>query len=137
MQELRIVLPGVQVLFAFLLTLPFMDRFSAVISNTDKTTYFIAFLAAAVASIFLTAPSVLHRLYHRLDDPGGLDALLRVSNQLAIVGTVFLALSTAAVVFLITDVLYKDIAGSVVTAGTVALIVWLWFGLPLVRYLRR
>ncbi len=136
-QDLRVVLPGAQVLFAFLLTLPFSGRFSTVITATDKTTYFVAFMTAAVASVLLIAPSILHRLYHRLDAPDGLASLLKLSNQLAILGTLFMAVSMAAVVFLITDDLYQDVAAGVVAAGIAALIAWLWFGLPFMRNWRR
>jgi hypothetical protein len=132
MQELRIAIPGVQVLFAFLLTLPFTGRFSTGLTTAQKTTYFVAFAAAAVASILLIAPSALHRLYHELNDPGGLASLLNLSNRLAVAGTAFLAVAMAAVVFLVTDIVYQQ-AVAAATAALVGLVGWFWFALPFTR----
>jgi hypothetical protein len=133
MQELRIAIPGVQVLFAFLLTLPFTGRFSSGLTTAQKSTYFVAFAAAAIASILLIAPSALHRLYHELNDPGGLASLLELSNRLAIAGTVFLAIAMAAVVFLVTDIVYQQAIAAAATAVLVGLVGWFWFALPFVR----
>lgn len=132
-QDLRLAIPGVQVLFAFLLTLPFTGRFSSGLTREQKAVYFVAFASATVASILLIAPGALHRLYHELDDPGGLASLVSVSNRLAITGTIFLAISMAAVVFLVTDILYEAVTASVITAALSALVAWFWFALPFAR----
>jgi phosphoglycerol transferase MdoB-like AlkP superfamily enzyme len=126
LNELRVALPGVQVLFAFLLILPFQG-FSSV-TSVQRTVYFIAFLAATGASIALIAPSVFHRLRWRARDK---ERLLEISNRLAIGGSLFLALAITAVVFLITDVLYGSPASLVVTIVVAAAFVVIWYLIPL------
>ena len=87
LNELRVALPGVQVLFAFLLTLPFTNRFSK-ITDFERDVYFAAFLATAAATAFLIAPSSYHRLRWRTRDK---DYMLRISNRLVICRSVLLA----------------------------------------------
>jgi VIT1/CCC1 family predicted Fe2+/Mn2+ transporter len=131
--DLRVALPGVQVLFGFLLTLPFSSRFSVLNAGAERVSYLVAFIAAAISSVFLIAPSALHRFYHELDDPGGLVPLFRVSAQLAVAGMLCLAISMGAVVFLVIDVFYRRSAAALVTALIAALIAWFWFGYPVSR----
>ncbi len=130
--EVRIALPGVQVLFAFLLTLPFTGEFSE-ISDRNQTTYFAAFMSAAIASVLLITPSAMHRIQH--GDGGDRHEFVAIATVLAILGTVFLAFAMAAVVFLVSDVLY-DATSASLAAGAVALLATLlWFVVPLVmRY---
>ena len=129
LNELRVALPGVQVLFAFLLTMPFTQRFGQ--TNTlQRTTFFVAFLCTAVASILLIAPTALHRLLFREGDK---ERILKTSNKLTIAGSLFLAVAITAVVFLISDVLYGSPA-SWITAGVIgALAFGIWYALPLSR----
>jgi Family of unknown function (DUF6328) len=134
-EDLRVALPGVQVLLGFLLTLPFSARFAVLTNGAERVAYFVAFIAAAVSSILMIAPSALHRLYHELHDPGGLRTLMSISAQLAVSGMVFLAITMGAVVFLVTDVFYHRPAAAVATAIVVGLMSWLWFGLPILRRL--
>ncbi len=129
LNELRVALPAVQVLFAFLLVLPFYSRFSA-ITDLQKGVYFASFLCAAAASGLYVAPSAYHRLNFRRRDK---ERMLITSNRLAIGGTAFLALSIIGAVFLVTDVLYRAPFVGIVAAAAAAWFVWLWFGLPLVR----
>ena len=129
--ELRVVLPGVQVLFAFLLTVPFTNRFEDV-TDTQQDTYFASFLCATASSICLIAPSVFHRIQWRQRDKEG---LLRVSNVFALLGAGFLALAMTGVVFLITDLLFTEAAASALAAFTGGVIVAVWYGLPLWRRL--
>jgi amino acid transporter len=124
--ELRVALPGVQVLFAFLLTVPFTSRFSQ-LSRVNRDAYFIAFVASAVASALLIAPSAYHRLRWRQGDK---ERMLRVSNELAIAGIAFLAIGIIAVVYLITALLYGTIAAACVAAILAVTIGWLWWLLP-------
>ena len=127
LNELRVALPGVQVLFAFLLTVPFAQRFASV-TPSQKATYFAAFLATTVASICLIAPTMIHRITFR---QGNKERLLQVANVLAIVGTTFLAIAISCVVYLITDVIYSATLASVVTAIAAAAFVGIWYVLPL------
>jgi hypothetical protein len=131
--DLRVALPGAQVLFAFLLTLPFTTRFDVVAAGLEKGVYFVAFISSVLASVFLIAPSALHRVFHELRDPGGLALLLRTAGYLAVAGSFFLAISMGAVVFLITDALYTRTAASLVAAAVLALVAFLWFALPLLH----
>jgi hypothetical protein len=131
LNELRVALPGVQVLFAFLLTVPFSQRFSE-ITSLQEDVYFATFVSAAVATIFLIAPSANHRVQFRQDDK---EALLLRSNRLAIVGTVFLATAVMGTTFLITDILFGGLATTITTAILAGLLVWFWYGVPIVRRL--
>ena len=133
LNELRVALPGVQVLFAFLLILPFSKGWKDV-TELQRDVYFAAFLCTAVASAFLIAPSAMHRLRWRGGDK---ENLLVNANRLAIVGTAFLAGGMAAVVLLIADVLFGSGWAALVATLLAALLVWLWFGFPLTRMLRQ
>ncbi|HYM64201.1 MAG TPA: DUF6328 family protein [Gaiellaceae bacterium] len=131
LNEIRGALPGVQVLFAFLLTVPFSQRFSE-ITAVQKDVYFATFVSAAIATVFLIAPSTNHRIQFRQDDK---ETLLLRSNRLAIVGTVFLASAVMGTTFLITDVLFGGVATTITTSILAGLLVWFWYGLPLFRRL--
>ena len=132
LNELRVALPGVQVLFAFLLIVPFSQRYSQ-ITALQKDVYFLAVLCTALATILLIAPSAIHRLEWRAHDK---EWMLAASNRLAIAGTIMLALAMTAVLFLITDVLFSGWAVAVVTAVFGALFAFFWFALPLYRRTR-
>ncbi len=132
LNELRVALPGVQVLFVFLLILPFNPGFRE-ITSTERYVYFGSFIAAAVATALLIAPSSYHRIRFRAHDK---KQMLFTSNRLAIVGMAFLTLSITGVVFLITDFLFGEPTAGVVTAAIAAWFAWLWYGLPLSRKLR-
>ena len=132
LNELRVVLPGVQVLIAILLIVPFSNGWNQV-TEVQRYVYFVAFLCAAAASAFLIAPSVIHRIRWREGDK---EHLLVTANRLAITGAVFLAAGMTATVFLITDVLFDNAWAAVVAAAVGASFAWLWFGLGLIRELR-
>ena len=129
LNELRVALPGVQVLFAFLLGVPFTQRFGEV-TELQKDVYFLTFLCAAIATALLIAPSAYHRLEWRRGDK---EHLLVVSNRLAISGTAFLALAISGAVFVVTDVLFDAPSAAVVAALTAAFFGWFWYCLPLLR----
>jgi hypothetical protein len=132
LNELRVALPGVQLLFAFLLGVPFTQRFGEV-TDIQKDVYFLTFLCAAVATALLIAPSAYHRLDWRRGDK---EHLLVVSNRLAISGTAFLALAISGAVFVVTDMLFDPTSAAVVAAATAAFFGWFWYGLPLLRRAR-
>ena len=132
LNELRVALPGVQVLFAFLLAVPFTGRFRDV-TELQKHTFFVALACTLVGSVLLIAPTAYHRIRWRDHDK---EAMLRTSNRLALGGTVFLAAAMSAAVFLITDLMYEGLFTAVVVAATVGLFAWVWYGLPLSRELR-
>ena len=127
LNELRVALPGVQVLFAFLLAVPFSQRFAEV-TDVQKDSYMVALLCTMAGSVFLMAPAAHHRI--RFRDPDK-ESLLKLSNAFAIVGTVFLAVGMTAVVFLVTDLLFKDPVTALVSGLTAGLFAVVWFLLPL------
>lgn len=122
-------LPGVQVLFAFLLTVPFSQRFPEVTSG-QRSAYFLAFVAAALGTALLIAPSSYHRLRFRHGDK---KRMLFTSNRMVIAGMVCVAISIAGVVFVITDVLFGVSWAAVATAAIAGWLGWFWYGLPLLR----
>jgi hypothetical protein len=127
LNELRVALPGVQVLFAFLLVVPFSQRFD-VLTASDRRVYFAAVLGSAAASAFLIAPSAHHRLRFR---SGAKERMLKVANALAIAGMVALAFSMGCVVYVISTVIHSAATAAVITGAVTAGIVALWFVLPL------
>ena len=129
LNEVRVALPGVQVLFAFLLAVPFAQRFEDV-SDLQRDTYMVALIGTMLGSLFLIAPTAHHRI--RFRDPDK-ESILKLANAFTIAGTVFLALSMTAVVFLVTDLLFKGLFTAVVTSVTAALFAVVWFVLPLVQ----
>ncbi|HEX2496139.1 MAG TPA: DUF6328 family protein [Gaiellaceae bacterium] len=130
LNELRVVLPGVQVLFAFLLTVPFTNRFQR-ITETQEQIFFGTFLLTMVSTGLLIAPSAYHRLRWRQHDK---ERMLRTSNRLAITGMAFLALALSGAVWLVTDLTFDSGAAvGLVTAATAAFLFWFWYGLPLTR----
>ncbi|HKH31499.1 MAG TPA: DUF6328 family protein [Gaiellaceae bacterium] len=133
LNELRVALPGVQVLFGFLLTVPFSQGWSRV-TDTERLVFFLTFLSTAVATALLIAPSAQHRILWRARDK---DALLRRANSLALAGTAFLALSITGAVWVVTDLIYAEAPTSVVTAAVAGLFAWAWFAAPLIRRARK
>ena len=132
LNELRVALPGVQVLFAFLLVLPFQQRFQR-LGTLDRDVYFVAFLAAMIATALLIAPTAYHRIRFRDRDK---EQMIFISNRLAIAGTFFLAIAMVCTVFLITDVLFGGLLATLFTIPTGLVFAWFWYGLPLSRELR-
>ena len=129
LNELRVVLPGVQVLFAFLLTVPFTNQFQKV-TNEQRQIYFWTFICTTIATALLIAPSAHHRLRWRQRDK---ERLLRTSNRLAIAGMIFLTLALVGAVYLVTDLLFHPAAAAGVTAAIGLVFLWFWWGLPLSR----
>lgn len=129
LQELRVTLPGVQVIFAFLLTVPFTARFDRA-TGFQRDTYFVTLLGTAVATVLLVAPTALHRLRFRR---GQKQDIVQVAHVLMLWGLAALALAMASAVLLVTDVLFGRTTAWVTAGGLLALIVVLWLALPLWR----
>jgi hypothetical protein len=129
LNELRVALPGVQVLFAFLLTVPFSQRFGGV-TEFQKDAYFAALLLTTAACIFLIAPTAYHRINFR---EGAKKHIVRDGNILTIVGLVLLGLAMSCVVMLITDLLFDRTTVIIVTALTGAAFAGIWWLLPPLR----
>lgn len=132
-EDLRVMLPGVQVLFGFLLILPFTSSLPER-SAWDRALYFIAFVSAATAVAFFIAPSAQHRLRWRENAE---EQLLETGNRLALIGTLFLSISVTAVLLLITKLLYGPISGIGAATGGATSFFWLWYGLPRLQRIRK
>jgi len=127
--ELRVALPGVQVLFAFLLAVPFNQRFAQT-TGFEKGVYFVTLLGTAVAAALLIAPSSMHRIEFRADDKR---FVVFTANRLAIAGFAALGVAMSAAVLLVTHFLYSNTLAIVTTAITGALFFGLWYAMPLAR----
>ena len=132
LNELRVALPGVQVLFAFLLAVPFANGWQRV-TDFQRDVFFVAFLSTATATILLIAPSTYHRLRWREHDK---EHMLVTANRLTIAGSVFLAAAMVSVVLLITDLLFSLGWALLATVVVAAAFAWFWYGLALTRAAR-
>ena len=131
LNELRVALPGVQVLFAFLLTVPFTQRFGRT-TEIQRDIYFVTLILAALSSILLIAPSSQHRLLFRKRDK---EALLLRSNAYAIAGLVCLGAALCSAVLFVSLFLFASLVGTIVTAVLGAVLIVLWIALPIRRRL--
>lgn len=132
LNEVRVAMPGVQILFGFLLSVPFQMRFDR-ITDFQRMTYFVTLLAAATATAFLVAPTAYHRImFRRRDKP----ALVETSSAYVIAALVSLALAMVGAVMLVTDVLFESATVAVTVAGVALLYGTLWFAFALSRRLR-
>jgi Family of unknown function (DUF6328) len=129
LQELRIVLPGVQVLFAFLLAVPFSSRFSDV-DAFERDVYFTALLLSAVAVTLLMAPSIQHRILFRHEQKR---YLVAVGSVLAIIGMTALALAIVLSVVLVAHFLFGSAAAWIAGGMSFAMFAVVWYGLPITR----
>lgn len=129
LQELRVALPGVQVLFAFLLTVPFSARFGELTRFQEKL-YFAILLGAALSTALFIAPSSGHRVLFRLQEK---EYLVTTANRQALAGLAVLALSMCGVIALISDVLFDAAATIAFTAASVVVFGGLWYVGPLLR----
>jgi hypothetical protein len=127
LNELRVALPGVQVLFAFLLAVPFAQGFTRV-SDFQRALFFVVMALTAVSAALLIAPSAWHRLRFRQQDK---ERILRASNKMSIGGLGFLALAMTGALMLIADFIYSP--ALTIISGALALGVFglLWYVLPL------
>ena len=130
LNELRVALPGVQVLFAFLLTIPFTGSSFNRLTDLQKDVYFGTFCMTILATAFLMTPTAYHRLRWRRRDK---ERMLQISNRMAISGLVALALAIGGSAYLIADILF-GLGGAMLTVLLVLLVIGgLWFLLPLMR----
>jgi uncharacterized membrane protein len=132
LNELRVVLPGVTVLLAFLLAVPFANGWTRV-TRFQRDVFVVAFLATAVSVALLTAPSSYHRLRFRLGDK---ERIVRIGNRLTIAGIAASAVSLLAVVVLVMDSVVSRGAAIAAAAALFAVIAVLWYGLALAAWVR-
>ena len=130
--ELRVAMPGVQLLFAFLLVVPFNQRFGQA-SDFQRGLYVGVLLCAAFASALFIAPTAYHRMmFGRGDRP----RLIRTASRMILAGLVCLALAMTGAVLLVTDFLFGVPTSAICAALVAAAFAWLWFGLALTRRTR-
>jgi hypothetical protein len=129
LQELRVAETGVQILFAFMLSIAFQQRFQT-LDDLQRTIYVITLLFCTLAIALLVAPVAFHRLVFR---HGLKDELVKITNRLALAGTSFLLLAVLSGVLLILDYVVGRAFAAVVTAVLAVLFVSLWVVLPLSR----
>lgn len=128
LNELRVAITGVQLLFAFLLTVPFAQGFRRV-TDFQRDAYFVTLAAAAVASVFLIAPAAQHRILFRSKDK---EQLLRRANRYAAVGMAAVAVAICSALMLVVDYIFGRSRAYVVAVLLAAIIVWWWLVLPMV-----
>jgi len=129
LNELRVANTGIQIMFAFLLVVPFQQGWKHV-DGFERTVYFVTFLLVALATFQLMAPSIHHRiLFRRGEKP----FLVRIANRLAITGMICMALGFVGIVLLISDVVVGAAAPGIVAGATAVVVGALWFGVPLLR----
>jgi hypothetical protein len=126
LNELRVALPGVQVLFAFLLAVPFSSGYSRV-TEFEKHTFFVSLIATAVSSALLIATPSIHRLRFRADDK---EKIVIYGNRLAIAGFLVLAVAMVAALLTVTTFLFGKTAGVATSASFAGVVVVLWYGIP-------
>lgn len=132
LNEIRVAMPGVQVLFGFLLAVPFQQRFEDVTGFQERV-YFGTLLCAGLATVFLIAPTAYHRLLFRR---GEKEQLVFFATRTAIAGLALLALAMSGAVLLVADLLFGGAAAAMTAGAMLGAFVLLWFVLPLRRRAR-
>ncbi|MFC4533504.1 DUF6328 family protein [Sphaerisporangium dianthi] len=133
LQGLRVAATGVQVLFAFLLTLPFSTGFDKV-DQTGRWLFYVAMLSAAIASICLIAPATQHRILFRSTLK---ELMLHRANRLGVLGGIALAVSMTCSTGLVVESFLGILPAALLAGGVAGLSCWLWFVQPMVSLARR
>jgi Family of unknown function (DUF6328) len=132
LNELRVALPGVQILFAFLLTVPFTQRFPQ-LTTFQRDVFYVTLCAATISAACLIAPSAAHRLrFHQSER----EWLIESANAMMIAGLVFLAVAIGSAFLMITDVLFDGARVWIYSVVVWVVLVGLWFARPLARHAR-
>jgi hypothetical protein len=136
MEGLRTTIPGVIVLFSFLLILPFQQSFGDT-SDLNKVVFYVAFATAALAAILMIAPAV----HQRIRAPrSGIKrrtwSHVMFATKLAIAGTAAHVISITAVVYLVSSVVFTDAVAVIATVVVALIVAWAWFFVPLVTFRR-
>jgi hypothetical protein len=129
LQELRVALPGVQVLFAFLLTVPFTQRFKE-LSNFEEKLYFGVLICVALATVLLVAPTAGHRILFRYQQK---EYLVTVANNLSLVGLLLLALAMSGAIALISSFLFGSTTAIISSAVMTIAFAGFWYAGPIMR----
>ena len=132
LNEVRVGLPGVQVLFAFLLAVPFSSGFDQ-LTRLERDAYYVALITTTLASAFMIATSSFHRLRWRVESK---EHIVKLGNALTIVGFFFLAVAMVAAVLTVTSFLFGSGAGIAAAIGIGLVFLVLWYGLAFGAWLR-
>jgi hypothetical protein len=132
LQELRIAIPGIQFLFAFLLVVPFQQGWVNV-TDFEKNVYYVALLATTLAGVCLMGAPARHRLRFREMDK---EWVVRSSHKYMIAGLVLLGIAITTVILLVSHVVFSPATAVAATVVIATAILWVWFGAPLVRELQ-
>jgi hypothetical protein len=127
LNEIRVALPGVQVLFAFLFAAPFQQGW-AHISDVQSRVFLASFFSAGLATAFLIAPTTFHRLTFRM---GNKEQLLRMGNVFTLLGTFFLALAMSLALFVVVSLVIDDLWAALASVATMTVLILLWYVAPL------
>lgn len=127
--ELRAVIPGAEVLFAFLLTIAFSSRFGD-LSTGQLRVYYATFLCSGVALMLLLAPTAFHRLRFRHHDK---EAMIRLANVEVLGAMALISLAIAGVVYLVTDLVIGEVAAASTATGLWIVNATVWWAIPLAR----
>ena len=131
LEELRTVMPGTQVLFAFLLTAVFSQRFPK-LDDLGKRSFAAALLLAALAAVTLMGPAA----FHRMSKPGKRPERLAVSIKLQIIGMALLLAAMVVVIFVVARLIFDDTVVGLMFAGATAVVgVGIWYVLPRMAHL--
>lgn len=128
LEEIRVILPGVEILFGFLIILPF--QFSDEIPGFERLLYLGAFLSVSAGLALLVAPTTYHRIRFRKMNK---ERLLFLANRLVVGGTALVAVGIALTVYLVVETLLGGTVAAIIAAANAAWFAWFWFGLPLTR----
>jgi hypothetical protein len=132
LNELRVAATGIQVMFAFLLVVPFNTGWKKT-TSFERTDYFVTLALVATAAFLLMAPPIQHRLLFRHHEKR---YLVTMGNRLAIAGMSFLALGFTGILVLLSDYVVGGLAPVIVGVLTFAFVGGLWFAVPLARRAR-
>ena len=130
LQELRVAITGGQILFGFLLTVPFAQGWKQT-TDLQQTLYLITLLSIATATGCFISPTAAHRLrFHQRDR----SFLISYANSAAIAGLVFLTIAMISAVLLVTDFVFSRTTAILSSAALALVLLSLWFAIPLARY---
>jgi hypothetical protein len=133
-EGLRVVIPAVAVLFSFLLTLPLQASFSE-LRGVEQIAFYVAFVSAALATVLLVAPSAHQRMRAPISGiPRHTPSDVAAAAWLSIAGTVAFAIAIGAATFLVSALVFEDVAAAIVTILIVGVTAWAWFYLPVVTF---
>lgn len=134
LEGLRTTIPGVTVLFAFLLTLPLQAGFSE-LQGMNQVVFYVAFAASAASTVLIIAPSVHQRVRAPISGirPRQLNHVM-VATYLATMGTVLFLIAIAASVYLVSDLVLTRMSALVASLSITSMAGWAWFWLPLVAF---